>query len=94
MYLIGYDIRNQKRLVKVYKTLCGYATPIQYSIFLYQGSKKVLDACCAKVLSIIDEKEDDLRIFQLPENSIQWCLGKSFMPEGIFWTGLPSTLTG
>lgn len=92
MYLLGYDISDTKRLAKIYKKLCQYATPIQYSIFLYDGPKKRLLECIDEVLSIMHKKEDDFRVFQLPEQGIQWRLGKSFLPEGIYWTGLPAGL--
>ncbi|WP_243389208.1 CRISPR-associated endonuclease Cas2 [Conservatibacter flavescens] len=89
MYLIGYDISNPKRLAKVYKTLLDYAVPIQYSVFLFEGSKNHLQSCIERLLEIIHTKEDDLRIYQLPTNGKQWRLGKSFLPEGIFLTGMP-----
>ena len=39
-YLLGYDISDPKRLQKVYRRMCNYAVPIQYSIFLFDGRKK------------------------------------------------------
>lgn len=93
MYLLGYDVSDPKRLQRVYRKLCHYATPIQYSIFLFEGNKKQLQICIDEVLALLDKKEDDFRVYQLPIQGIQWCLGKSFMPEGIYWTGLPTGLT-
>ena len=89
MHLIGYDISNEKRLIKVHKTLLKYATPIQYSVFLFEGTEKLLQECIENVLSIMHKKEDDLRVYQLPPNGAQWRLGKPFLPEGILLTGLP-----
>ncbi len=91
-YLLGYDISDPKRLQKVYRRMCNYAVPIQYSIFLFDGSKKQLQICIDDVLCLINKKEDDFRAYQLPQKNIEWLLGKAFMPEGIYWTGLPAGL--
>jgi CRISPR-associated protein Cas2 len=33
VYLICYDVCDPKRLRRTYKKMCGYGTPVQYSIF-------------------------------------------------------------
>ncbi|RMD51077.1 MAG: CRISPR-associated endonuclease Cas2, partial [Candidatus Thermofonsia bacterium] len=33
LYLIAYDIPNDKRRTKLHKTLCGFGTWTQYSFF-------------------------------------------------------------
>lgn len=88
-YLIGYDISDEKRLQKIHKTMTKYATPIQYSIFLFEGTRKELQRCISDILNIFHKKEDDLRIYPLPTNGQQWLLGKAILPEGIIWTALP-----
>lgn len=88
-YLIGYDIANPKRLQKIHKRMTAFSTPIQYSIFLYEGNIENLHKCLNKVLTIFNEKEDDLRVYPLPTHSKQWQLGKAILPEGIIWTALP-----
>lgn len=88
-YLIGYDIADEKRLRKIHKQMVKYATPIQYSIFLFEGARQGLNECLADVLAVFNKKEDDLRIYPLPSNGKQWQLGKAPLPEGIIWTVLP-----
>ena len=88
-YLIGYDISDEKRLQKIHKTMTKYATPIQYSIFLFEGKRNELQHCIDDVLHIFHKKEDDLRIYPLPTNGKQWLLGKAVFPEVIIWTALP-----
>lgn len=88
-YLIGYDISDEKRLQKIYKKMTEFATPIQYSIFLFEGSQEHLQKGLDKVLNILNKKEDDLRIYPLPSKGNQWQLGKLILPEGIVWTALP-----
>ncbi len=88
-YLIGYDISDEKRLQKIYKRMTGFATPIQYSIFLFEGNFEYLQKSLDDILNIFNKKEDDLRIYPLPKNGNQWQLGKLILPEGIVWTALP-----
>ncbi|WP_044469488.1 CRISPR-associated endonuclease Cas2 [Mannheimia massilioguelmaensis] len=88
-YLIGYDIANPKRLQKIHKRMVKFSTPIQYSIFLYEGNVEKLKACLNDVLTIFNKKEDDLRVYPLPTGAKQWQLGKAILPEGIIWTALP-----
>ena len=92
-YLIGYDISDPKRLQRIYRKMTHYATPIQYSIFLLDGSEKLLKQCLAEIMLIFNKKEDDLRVYPLPTNTTHWRLGKSSLPEGIIWTALPTSLT-
>lgn len=88
-YLIGYDIREPRRLTRIHKRMTKHATPIQYSVFLLEGGETQLQACLAEVLKIFDKKVDDLRVYPLPKGSGQWYLGKSILPEEIIWTALP-----
>lgn len=89
-YLIGYDITENKRLQKVYKRLCKYATPLQYSLFLFEGKYAELQACLKMVLSFCDKNEDDLRVYPLQADIKQWHLGREILPEGIIWAALPA----
>lgn len=84
-YLIGYDICDSKRLQRVYKRLCQYATPLQYSLFLFDGTKSMLDECLTKILAQCDKAEDDLRVYPIEEGIKRWQLGKGTLPEGIVW---------
>ncbi len=33
VYLICYDVANDKRLRQTHKTMCGFGDPVQYSVF-------------------------------------------------------------
>ena len=92
-YLIGYDIADPKRLQQIHRRMTNYATPIQYSIFLFEGSEKLLTQCLTAGMQIFHKKEDDLRVYPLPKNCSQWRLGKASLPQGIIWTALPISLT-
>lgn len=91
-FLIGYDISDEKRLQRIYKRMLKHATPIQYSIFLLDGTGRELQQCLTDVLTIFNKNEDDLRVYPLPANAKQWQLGKLPLPEGIIWTALPTNI--
>lgn len=91
-WLIGYDISNPKRLGRVHRVMANYATPIEYSIFLYIGSENVLTECLAKVSQLIDPTSDDVRCYPLPRRGLQERIGRATLPEGIQWSGLPTPL--
>ena len=57
-YLIGYDIADPKRLQRIHRRMTNYATPIQYSVFILNGSEKLLKQCLAEVMLIFHKKED------------------------------------
>ncbi|WGE85073.1 CRISPR-associated endonuclease Cas2 [Actinobacillus equuli] len=84
-YLIGYDIVDDKRLQRAYRVMIKFAMPLQYSLFLFDGTKRGLDEGIGHLLKIINLKEDDLRIYPLESRENKyWNLGKSILPDGIF----------
>ena len=89
-FVIGYDICNQRRLTKAYRVSINHAVPIEYSIFVLNGTIHDARRCMKALERIIDPKEDDLRCYPLPSRGLQLRLGKASLPEGIIWTGLPS----
>jgi len=85
-YLIGYDIVSRRRLARVYRKLCGIATPVQYSVFLLTCDRHALLARLETVLACVDLGEDDLRVYRLPARGPRCRLGRARLPEGIVWT--------
>ena len=65
-YIIGYDIANPRRLVRIHREMKMHATPLQYSIFLLEGNRKDLQHCLDRILPLMDAKQDDVRCYQLP----------------------------
>ncbi|MDH2998905.1 CRISPR-associated protein Cas2 [Pasteurellaceae bacterium LFhippo2] len=84
-YLIGYDVSDDKRLQRIHRRMIKFATPLQYSVFLFEGSKKMLDDGLKNILQILHKNEDDLRIYPLPTGTKEEYLGKPQYPEGIVW---------
>lgn len=65
LYLIAYDIPNDKRRTKLHKTLCGFGQWTQYSFFECFLDEKELVALEYRLKSIINEAEDNVRIYHI-----------------------------
>lgn len=65
LYVIAYDIPSNKRRTKVHKTLCGFGTWTQYSLFECFLNAKELVALRAKLDDILKPEEDSVRIYPL-----------------------------
>lgn len=63
-YLLAYDIRDPKRLRQVAKTLEGYGTRIQYSIFRCRLDQQMLERLRWKLAEIM-QAEDDLLVMPI-----------------------------
>lgn len=83
-YIVCYDITDAKRLRKVFKTLSGIGTHLQYSVFFCKLTWPELEELKEKLGGIIEEGEDDIRIYPLPSNVKCTVLGKGDrVPEGV-----------
>jgi CRISPR-associated endoribonuclease Cas2 len=72
LYIIAYDIPNDRRRSKVHKTLCGYGAWTQYSLFECWLDRKQLLELQIKLAKQLNEQEDSLRLYPL----CQSCQGK------------------
>ena len=88
-HLICYDIADRKRLARLHRSLKRQAMALQYSVFLFTGSPRQLEALLAQLRQLIDPRHDDLRAYPLPERGPRLRLGKSPLPAGIQWSALP-----
>jgi len=88
-YLICYDICDPRRLQRLHRHLKRHAVPIQYSVFLFSGSERQLERCLTEAEAIIEARADDLRAYPLPKRGLKARLGRSALPEGIYWSPLP-----
>lgn len=70
-WLIIYDIRNVKRLVKVEKCVESYARRIQKSVFESDAPAATIRLLQDRLALIIDEKEDFVLIFSVCEKDWQ-----------------------
>lgn len=64
-YLVAYDIRNSKRLRKVFIKMRGYGDALQFSVFLCKLSSMEKMLMLSELLRIIKQDEDSLMIIYL-----------------------------
>lgn len=81
--LIAYDIASPARLGRVHRRLKKVAIPVQYSIFITRLDPRKLKQLIMELKMLIDAKEDDVRIYELPEQFEVKLLGRQQLPEGI-----------
>ena len=86
-WIIAYDIRDKRRLQKVYRHLRGYAFHLQNSVFLLNGERGLFDECLTKLKTII-ATEDDIRIYELSNDTPIHHYGRALLPEGIVYPPL------
>lgn len=83
-YIVCYDITDEKRLRKVFKSLSGIGTHLQYSMFFCKLTWPELEELKEKLGGIIEDSEDDIRIYPLPSKVKCSVLGKGDrVPEGV-----------
>jgi CRISPR-associated protein Cas2 len=59
-YIVTYDIRDPKRLRKVFKTMKDFGEHLQYSVFECQFTKSELVHCQAELAEIINHNIDQV----------------------------------
>jgi CRISPR-associated protein Cas2 len=84
LYLVCYDICDPKRLSRLYRFMKGRGLHIQYSVFISNLTYPGLQELKEEIKRIINEYEDDVRIYPLPSNFLVSCMGAgSRIPEGV-----------
>jgi CRISPR-associated protein Cas2 len=64
-YLVCYDICDDKRLRRVFKTMRAWGDHLQFSVFECQLTSSDLARVRAELLSIINQKEDQVLFVML-----------------------------
>jgi len=65
LYIISYDIPNDRRRTKVAKLLLGFGHRVQYSVFECYLDKKHILLLRTRLLNLVKEEEDNVRIYDL-----------------------------
>lgn len=77
-WLLTHDIRDPKRLSRVWRYLRKEGVRMQHSIYFLTGDRHQLEKVIEQVQLLIDEQADDVRIYPLTENTRIWGLGTQF----------------
>lgn len=56
---------------------------MQYSVFQLQASNADIDELIEQLKEMINEKEDDIRIYPLHNKPKKYILGESLFPKGV-----------
>ncbi len=83
-YIVCYDIRDERRLARVYRCLKEIGLHLQYSVFHCRLTWPELNELKEKLAEIIDDERDDVRIYPMPaamEVTVLGCGDRA--PEGI-----------
>ncbi|MEW6418332.1 MAG: CRISPR-associated endonuclease Cas2 [Nitrospirota bacterium] len=83
-YLVCYDITEPRRLARVYKFIKGKGLHIQYSVFHCSLTWPNLIEIKEKLNYLINEEEDDIRIYPLPAEEKVIIMGcGDRIPDGV-----------
>lgn len=83
-YLACYDIRDPKRLARVFRYLKSVGIHLQYSVFHCRLTYTELLQLKGDLKDIINEREDDVRIYPLPSKGSVTIFGcGDRVPEGV-----------
>ncbi|MCL5038146.1 MAG: CRISPR-associated endonuclease Cas2 [Chloroflexi bacterium] len=64
-YFITYDIKDPKRLNRVFKTLLGFARHIQLSVFFGRITRQKMIILKERIEEIIEDEEDQVIFIKL-----------------------------
>ncbi len=95
LYLMAYDIADPKRLARIHRVLKQQGLPVQYSVFTVVLKRKALLRLLERINALINQREDDVRCYRLPENSAADMLGQQYFPDDVmlFTGGVNRMLT-
>jgi len=84
-FLVTYDVSDDKRRTKIFKTLYAYGDHAQYSVFFCELNAREYVELCGKLRRVLHDEEDQILILDLgpaanPLDSGLQCLGRSYRP--------------
>ena len=88
LYVITYDIPDDRRRNQLAKALKGYGTRVQYSVFEAHLNKTQFEELKREVANIIDFSEDSVRCYAL----CKACANQIEVPAVGDLTSVPNTI--
>ncbi len=82
-YLVCYDIADPKRLSKIHRSIVKHALFIQLSVYYLEGNQDDLNDLLDDLQQLMDERNDDIRAYQIGPLSEALQIGCRWLPEGI-----------
>lgn len=81
LYIIAYDIADEKRLNRVRHFLKGYSTGGQKSVYECFLTEAELNTIVEELIYLIDERFDRVHIFQVERRAKIHVLGRAIPPK-------------
>lgn len=82
-WLIAYDISQPRRLARVHRYIKTVAAPAQYSLYVAEDTAQGIQRIRDELAQLIDRREDDVRIYQLPRRTKIVHYGRRTLPDGL-----------
>lgn len=82
-WLIAYDISQPRRLARVHRYIKTIAAPAQYSLYVAEDTAQGIQRIRDELAQLIDRREDDVRIYQLPKRTRIVHYGRRKLPDGL-----------
>ena len=71
LYIVSYDIVEDKKRTKLAKKLCNYGNRVQYSVFECNLSKAKLKEMKKELMQFINPEKDSFRIYKLCQECVK-----------------------
>jgi CRISPR-associated protein Cas2 len=81
-WLLAHDIRDPRRLQRVWRYLRQEGLRLQFSVYILAGTRHQIETVLEHLRTLIDEQADDVRVYPLSENTRIWGLGSQFGDYG------------
>lgn len=65
MYVVAYDIADDRRRDKVYRAMLGFGDWAQYSVFFCELNDRELVRLRRRIRELIDEKQDQVIVVEI-----------------------------
>ncbi|AGA89195.1 CRISPR-associated endoribonuclease Cas2 [Thioflavicoccus mobilis 8321] len=88
--LIAYDIRDPRRLRRVHLCLRRQALAVQKSVFLIEADERRLAEILAELRRRADNREDDIRLYAIPDPAAIWAAGRQSERVANLYGGAPA----
>jgi len=86
-HLFCYDIADPRRLRRIHRFLKDEGLPLQYSVFLVCCTTLEMVLLLEKTRALINEKEDDVRIYPVSSSVEFVALGRQQLGPGMVLSG-------
>lgn len=80
-FMVCYDVCDPKRLRKIHKTMKGFGSALQYSVFRCSLSPKNYQVMITRIEEVIDKSEDSVMIVNLGPTEGLWEERMTFIGE-------------